>query len=108
MKKIEINNINSKTYKVLSGKELGEVARKFFKLDQLDLESENVTFVVPEAVFSINSSFFSAMFQQSIKKLGVQKFREKYMFECDDIIKMNIENGIFNVAGTTDFLGGQS
>lgn len=103
-----INKIQDKTYKVLSGKDLGEKARTYFNLDLLDSQSNIVTFIVPDDVFSINSSFFSAMFQKSIKTLGIAKFREQYIFECDEIIRKNIENGIFNIIGTSDFLGGQS
>ncbi len=105
---LPINEIDNKTYKVLSGKELGAKARAFFNLDLLDSQANTVTFTVPEEVFSINSSFFSAMFQKSIKTLGVSQFRKQYIFDCDEIIRMNIENGIFNISGTSDFLGGQS
>ena len=40
--------------------------------------------------------------------MGEEKFREKYVFECDEVIKLNIENGIFNIVKTIDLLGGQS
>ena len=108
MKSIDLNMIAGKQYKVLSGVELGEKAREIFKLDDEDMDSDVVTIKIPEEVYSVNSSFFSGVFQKSIKRLGEKKFREKYIFECDEVIKLNIENGIFNIVKTMDLLGGQS
>lgn len=105
---IKLNIINGITYKVLSGVDLGVSARKAFNLDLLDSQGNIVTFRIPDEVYSVNSSFFSGMFQKSIKTLGEKVFRERYIFECDDIIKMNIENGISNIVNTMDLLGGQS
>ncbi len=105
---IRLNLINGVNYKVLSGVELGETARRAFNLDLLDYQGNIVTFQIPDEVYSVNSSFFSGMFQKSIKNLGEKVFRERYVFECDDIIKMNIENGIANIVNTMDLLGGQS
>lgn len=108
MKRINLSIINEKQYKVLSGVELGETARNYFKLDEEDNNNETVTIEIPDDVYSVNSSFFSGAFQKSIRKLGEEKFREKYIFECDEVIKLNIENGIFNIVKTVDLLGGQS
>ena len=108
MDRLDISVINGKKYRVLSGVYLGKEARKYFNLDLLDSQSNVVTIVVPDDVFSVNSSFFSGLFQSSIKKLGEKKFRERYLFDCDSIIKLNIENGILNITKTYDLLGGQS
>lgn len=106
--KIVLNKINNSDYKVLSGVELGKTARTFFKLDELDCSAETITISIPEDVISVNSSFFSGLFQASILHLGEQAFREHYTFECDEIIRMNVDNGIFNIVKTADLLGGQS
>lgn len=108
MDRIDLSVINGKKYKVLSGVDVGVAAREAFNLNLLDSQDNIVTFFVPEDVFSVNSSFFSGLFQISLKKMGEKKFREKYIFECDDIIMMNIENGIINIIKTSDLLGGQS
>lgn len=108
MKKLDLSTINGKQYKVLSGVDLGEIARNSFGLDEEDEKAEVITIEIPEQVYSVNSSFFSGVFQKSLKKLGEEKFREKYIFECDEVIRMNIENGIFNIVKTMDLLGGQS
>lgn len=106
--KIILNKINDSNYKVLSGVELGRTARTSFGLDDLDSSNETVTINIPDEVISVNSSFFSGLFQASILKLGEQGFREHYLFECDEIIRMNVDNGIFNIVKTLDLLGGQS
>ena len=104
MDRIDLSVIQSKKYKVLSGVELGKQARKFFKIDDLDAQSTVVTLVVPKDVFSLNSSFFSGLFYDSIVKLKEVGFREKYVFDCTDIIRKNVENGIFYVLNTKNLL----
>ena len=106
--KIVLNQINGSNYKVLSGVDLGKTARISFKLDELDSLKETITVCIPDDVISVNSSFFSGLFQTSVLKLGEQIFREHYIFECDEIIRMNVDNGIFNIVKTVDLLGGQS
>lgn len=103
---INISEIGGKKYKVLSGVELGQKARKQFNLDLLDSQKNIVTILVPESVYSVNSSFFSGLFQKSLIQLKEKAFREQYIFECDEIIRKNIENGIFNIVNTFDFIGG--
>ena len=108
MDRIDLSKINGKKYKVLSGVELGEKARVEFNIDLLDKQKNEVEFFIPDDVYSVNSSFFSGLFQKSIKALGVNEFKNRYTFTCDDIIRMNIDNGIFNIVNTLDLLGGQS
>lgn len=108
MDRIDLSTINNKKYKVLSGVELGKTARKCFNLDLLDSQKNIVEFYVPDDVYSVNSSFFSGLFQKSLKALGEKAFREQYLFDCDEIIRLNIENGILNITKTFDLLGGQS
>lgn len=106
MKRVQLNYINGKTHDILSGVALGESARKQNDFDSLDLQPDPVEIEIPEKVISVNSSFFSGAFQKSIKTLGVEKFRKQYVFLCDDIIRQNIENGIFNIVKTFDLVGG--
>ena len=106
--KIILNEINGSNHKVLSGVDLGRTARISFELDKLDSSDDTITINIPDDVISVNSSFFSGLFQASILKLGEQRFREHYLFECDEIIRMNVDNGIFNIVKTLDLLGGQS
>lgn len=104
MDRIDLSVIERKKYKVLSGVDLGKQARSFFKLNELDAQDGSVTLVVPNDVFSLNSSFFAGLFHDSIIKLKETGFREKYVFECTEIIRKNVENGIFYVLNTKNLL----
>ena len=107
MERVDISKYKGQKYKVLSGVDRGKEVRKELNLDGIDLQSEKVYFTIPEDVYSLNCSFFSGLFQESLKKLGEKRFREKYQFECTDIIRKNIEDGIFYILNTKDLLGGQ-
>ncbi len=105
MDRIDLSKHKGKTYRVLSGADLGEEVRNALNLDILDNQAGSVTFYIPESVYSLNSSFFSGLFQKSIRNLSEKKFREHYKFECTEIIRENIEDGIFYILNTMNWLG---
>ncbi|MCI8485985.1 MAG: hypothetical protein HFJ20_02595 [Clostridia bacterium] len=80
--------------KVISGRDKGKTLREKIKIEDKDKDNETYNIIIPEEVYSFNSSCFLGMFGESIKKLGEEKFREKYKFNCTDLINMNIEDGI--------------
>ena len=90
--------------KVLSGTESGKQDRDDFTLDFFDrvfLDEPktlfHITVVIPEEIYSVNSSYFLALFGPSIRRLGEEKFRKRYVFQCSDVIRDNcIEPGIRN------------
>lgn len=91
--------INLKEYfdnevKVLSGRKIGKEHRKKFHLNRLDEEDDIINIIIPDDIYSINTSYFLELFGPSIRKLGEDKFRKKYVFECDDVIRLNIEDFI--------------
>lgn len=104
----DLSLIQNKKYKVLSGVELGKKARQIFNLDVIDKNDEKVTFVIPEEVYSLNISFFAGLFQNSLVTLKEKLFREKYLFNCNEIIRKNIEDGIFYVLKTKDISEAES
>lgn len=84
----------SKKSKVFSGRSDGEAMRKKLKLDIRDKDNEVYDLYIPD-VFSINASFFLGCFGLSLKELGEQKFRNKYLFVTKtEVIKVCIEDGI--------------
>ena len=105
MDRIDISIYKNKKYKVLSGVERGAEVRNEIGLDLMDAQENCVQFVIPQDVYSLNSSFFSGLFHQSLTRLGEKKFRQLYQFECTDIIRKNIEDGIFYVLNTKNLLG---
>lgn len=106
MIKFNLSQHNGKIYKVLSGVALGEEVRATYNLDTLDQDNQDepVIFEIPDSVYSLNSSFFAGLFQKSLATLGEAGFRTKYVFHCNEIIRKNIEDGIFCVLNTTDLL----
>lgn len=96
MNKIELKKYKRTESRVFTGRPEGEKARKILNLDEFDKKDESVEIVIPDDTLSVNSSFFSGMFQKSLKVLGEEKFRKKYIFKCNKklIIEVNIEKNI--------------
>jgi len=78
---------------VFAGRGRGASARKAANLDELDKSSELVEVRVPPETFALNSSFFLAMFGDSIRTLKAEGFRQKYRFTGKDITE-TVESGI--------------
>lgn len=106
-KKIDISKFDGKAHRVLSGADAGEDMRKRCELDRIDREEQQIVLEVPEDVISLNSSYFSGLFQKSLVLLGEQKFREHYQFQCTGLIRENIEDGILYILNTLNLLGGR-
>lgn len=101
---IDLNNCKRKNVKVLSGRDVGIDFRKKFKLDDIDMNKESVEVIVPEDLYSINSSFFLGLFGPSVRHLGEEGFKKKYQFKCDSIIQKNIEDGMSHALKGSDAL----
>lgn len=102
---IDLNNYKPLSVKVLSGREAGKDLRRKLNLDSVDLSDEVVIVKVPDALYSINSSYFLGAFGVSVRALGEQQFRKRYTFQCSDIIRRNIEDGISRALKDSDVLG---
>ena len=80
--------------RVYSGRDRGETARRKFGLAGLDASDDVVTVVIPPGTYPMNMSFFLGMFGDSIRKLGKEGFTQKYQFECKDVHRASIQDGI--------------
>lgn len=81
-KTIDLRKYHQVGVGVLAGRERGEFVRSREELDRLDDDARfTATVVIPDWVFSVNSSFFLGMFSESIRKLGAEEFRKRYFFE---------------------------
>jgi hypothetical protein len=89
--------LTSKDSRVFSGRRRGEFARKKFKLARLDKLDEVVEVLIPSDIYSVNSAFFLACFGESIRTLGEEKFKKKYLFLCPDFLRKGI-SGYINLA----------
>lgn len=80
---------------VYTGRDRGERLREQLGLDAFDSSEVVVRVVVPEATYSISSSFFLGLFGPSIVKLGSRdSFLQKYRFETSAFLISLIEKHI--------------
>jgi hypothetical protein len=80
---------------LLSGRDSGLATRKRFQVSKMDRAPGVVTVIIPDEVFSMNTSFFLGLFGDSVRELGEEGFRAKYHFVCDEEIHCpTIERGI--------------
>lgn len=90
---------------VLSGRELGCQIRKKMNLDQIDIDGKKYKIVFPENIISISTSFFLALFGESVRKCGnKEEFLNKYSFDCDQNMMLNINDGIIDALNNVDGL----
>ncbi len=104
MKKIDLSKL-TQYIRVISGRDKGIELRAKLKIDEKDNDEEIYEIEIAKNVYSFNSSCFLGLFSDSIKKLGEKKFREKYQFNCSDLIRMNIEDGIRDAVNNGNPLG---
>lgn len=84
-----------------TGRSEGLSARKDANLDIFDKDNKRYIFLIPEGTTAFNPSFFLGFFFNSIKAMGVDKFRRKYiikiMEEDEELkrhLKIDISEGI--------------
>ena len=79
----------------LSGKDRGVSARQHFKMDELDLQPNDVvTVYIPDYVYAISTSFFCGMFGDSFETLGRDGLLKKYEFNMPDDLQAHVEQGL--------------
>jgi hypothetical protein len=67
--------------KVFTGRDRGEDVRKATKLDEMEEESEYISIIIPDNIYSINPSFFEELFVNVVLKLGKENFMQKFHFK---------------------------
>ncbi len=83
---------------ILCGKTFGVQVREKLKLDEIDKTIQQVVIIIPDDIWSLNSSYFTGVFEKSIYHLGEENFRKKYLFQFSNrYIKENIEQGIADI-----------
>lgn len=71
---------------VHSGRAKGELARRTFELEELDISGVSVIVRIPENTYSVTTSFFLGLFGDSIRKAGSRSaFLDRYRFEAPDV-----------------------
>lgn len=91
--------------KIISGRKNGAETRKKVKLEELEENNDNIKVTVPMDVLSFNSSYFLGMFGKSVRKYGSKEgFLKKYQFVCNEIVKININDGIMDALNNNNAL----
>lgn len=92
--KIALSDFRSHGSRVFAGRERGEEVRRETQLDGIDADEEQSCEVsVPPDTFSVNQSFFLGMFGPSVRVLGEEGFRRKYVFVGKNISRV-LDEGI--------------
>lgn len=103
--RLDLNEFRSGGSRVFAGRERGSKVREVMKLDELDqAPGSEVEVVVPDDVFSVNSSFFLGLFGPSIRALGPERFRQVYSFTGRPITRV-MEAGIQEASATESPFG---
>ena len=107
MKKIDLSQLLAPNTKVISGREYGKTARKQLNIDLEDKSEDPVEVYVASDIFSLTSSYFLGLFGKSVRKLGEDNFRKKYIFICEDTIRRSIDLHIKDALKKTNVLDGE-
>ena len=92
--------------KVLSGRDNGVNLRKKLEIDKKENDNDEIKIIIPQDVFALNSSYFLGWLGKSVRDLGKENFEKKYHFACNEIVKLNIEDGINDALNNVDVFGG--
>jgi hypothetical protein len=90
---VDLGRYQDEKVRVFAGRDRGAAVRRAANLDALDQGADTVEIHVPMNTFAVNSSFFLAMFGDSIRTLSEDGFRKKYAFTGKDIHE-TIDSGI--------------
>lgn len=77
------DEVKKKISKVFTGRDFGEYVRKKSKIDVIEATHSNVYIIIPDNIYSINPSFLEELFVNVVKKLGKEKFLEKFIFTSE-------------------------
>jgi len=103
---METNRIDLLEYRgvkstMFTGRPQGEQVRKKLNFDSVDNSSKKIILVIPTGTTSFNPSFFLGLLFDSISKLGIEEFKQKYEFDLSNvdsefktIINDDIEDGM--------------
>lgn len=82
---------------ILCGREEGYKLREKLNLDILEETNYQLVIIIPEYICSMNSSYFIGLFKDSINKMNINGFKNKYTFKCSEYIKDNIKDGLVSL-----------
>jgi hypothetical protein len=94
LRNLDLRKYQSSDSKVFAGRERGAFVRDAAQLSDFERSSDDLEVHVPEATYAISSSFFLALFGETIRQLGGQAFRRRVHFRGKDISSL-VEQAIW-------------
>ncbi len=83
--RVDLSTVSGPVY---SGRERGEALRRKYELDDKESGADVVDVFIPEATYTVSSSFFLGLFGPSVKKCGsVADFERKFRFTAPEFLK---------------------
>ena len=70
---------------LFTGRKEGQLVREELSLNQKDYDEYRYEIIMPDETSSFESSFYLGLLFDSVKKLGWDKFAQKYRFNLDSL-----------------------
>lgn len=77
---IYLEDFRARGSKIFTGRDRGKNVREASRIDEIELNYDEVVIVIPDNIYSINPSFFEELFINDIEKLGKEGFLQKFKF----------------------------
>lgn len=92
-KQINLATYCPKELKLLTGRDNGIEMRKKLKLEEYEKDDKikTIEITIPNYIKTMTSSYILGLCSIYIEKKGELRFREKYKFICNNVIKNNID-----------------
>lgn len=113
--KIDLLQYRGNGSSLFTGRPQGVDVREKLGLDSKDKDDKKYCFVIPSGTTSFNPSFYLGLLFESIKRLGISAFEDKYSFSFSDnspsittVLKDNLEDGKRHAINTIEKKNGLS
>lgn len=77
-KSLHLKKFRGNSSTSFTGRPEGESARDELKLNECDENTHQYQIIIPKGTTAFNPSFYLGLLFEGIKKLGIEKFEEKY------------------------------
>ena len=84
---IDLNKYKTPNSKVFTGRDNGRKIREESGIDVLEISATRIKVLIPAGIYSINPSFFEEFFFNVVRRLGRDKFLEKFEIVSEGRLK---------------------
>lgn len=94
IKRLDLAEYQSEGAKIFAGRQRGSFVRNAAQIASLSDSKDELEVLVPEGTYVVTSSFFLALFGQTIRDLGAEEFRRRVHFSGRNIARV-VEQSIY-------------